>query len=324
MNRIAPLLSIVIVNWNSWAHIHRCLKSIQHHGGNLPLEIIVVDNNSSDDSVKNLKHSYPNVRLAVLNDNRGFPKATNMGFEMASGDYLLALNPDTMVYGGTLQRSIEFLKQNKEYGCVGVKTLKPNGRIQYECAGRFLTLQGALWETLLLDKLLPRVSLFSPPAMTDWDHEDERDVDRVQGAFMMISRSVYEAVGGLDETLPMFLEDQEFCIRLWNRGYKIRYLTDVYITHFVGRSTKKAAPGWIAFMRYESYHRVLRLLYGKTVSELYPVFLLLILPIKIALSPFLASGIYIKNRYNRLRPLFYESIHGLKWIYLKWTGKSRL
>ena len=312
-----PLLSIIIVNWNSWMHLDRCIQSILKHGRNIDFEVIVIDNDSKDDSVKKLKTAHPDVRLMAMNENLGFPKANNIGFKMARGKYILALNPDTKVHKDTLERSIKFLENNTDYGCVGVKTIKPNGRIQYECAGRFLTLKGALWEALLLDKLLPCFSFFTPPAMTEWDHDDERDVDRIQGAYMMFPYSVYEDIGGLDETLPMFMEDQEFCIRLWKSGYRIRYLAGVKITHFVGQSTKKAPPDWITHMRYESYYNIFELLYGQTSANAYVFLLLFILPLKLILTPFIAMGIFLTNRYNRLHILVGEVIHGYSWIFQK-------
>ena len=239
------LLSIVIVNWNSWKYIDNCLKSIRENSKGINLEIIVIDNNSIDESVANLQRLHPDVRLIALTENLGFPKANNLGFKNAKGKYLLALNPDTQIHQDVLWRSIDFLEKHKEYGCVGVKTLKPNGRIQLECAGQSYTVRGAIWETLLLNKLFPKAKYFKPPAMTYWDHNSDRDVDRVQGAYMMLPYKVYRKIGGFDERLPMFFEDNEFCLRLNKNTYKIRYLADVAITHFVGQSTRKAMPAWV-------------------------------------------------------------------------------
>lgn len=318
------LLSIIIVNWNSWEYIDNCLKSIKEYSKGINLEIIVIDNNSTDESVANLQRFYPNVTLIALTENLGFPKANNLGFKNASGKYLLALNPDTQIYEDTLWRSIDFLEKHKEYGCVGVKTLKPNGRIQLECAGQFLTVRGAIWETLLLDKIFPKVKCFKPPAMTYWDHNSDLDVDRIQGAYMMFPYEVYRKVGRFDERLPMFLEDHEFCIRLWKNGYKIRYLADVEITHFVGQSTKRAMPAWIAALRYESYYLIIKELHGNAHANIYVILLLLVLPLKLVASPFLSLGIYIKNGHHSFSRLYYEALYGFPWIFKKLAAKLKI
>lgn len=311
------LLSIVIVNWNSWEYIDNCLKSIEEYSKGINLEIIVIDNNSTDGSVANLQRLHPDVRLIALTENLGFPKANNLGFKNATGRYLLALNPDTQIYEDTLWCSIDFLEKHKEYGCVGVKTLKPNGRIQLECAGRFLTVRGAIWEMLLLDKIFPKAKFFKPNAMTYWDHKSDRDVDRISGAYMMFPRKLYQKIGGFDERLPMFLEDNEFCFRLWKNGYKIRYLADVEITHFVGQSTKKAMPAWVVALRYESYYLTIKELHGNAHANIYVILLLIVLPLKLIASPFLSLGIYIKNGYHSFSRLYYEALYGLLWCLKK-------
>ncbi len=226
-------LSIVIVNWNSWEYIDKCLSSIRKHAADISLEIIVIDNNSSDNSVENIRKYYPYVKLIAERDNHGFPKANNIGFDIAKGKYILALNPDTEIKSFTLQKSIEFLDKNISYSCVGVKTLKENGKIQYHCARKFFTLKGALSSYLLLDKMLPYIKFFDSPDMAYWDHKSSREVDMISGAYMMFRKSMYKKIGGFDTTIPMFYEDNEYCLRIWLSGYKIYYLAGYFVVRYI-------------------------------------------------------------------------------------------
>lgn len=310
-------LSIIIVNWNSWFHLSRCLSSIMMHAGEIPYEIIVVDNNSQDGSVANLKREFPVVCCLALDKNVGFPKATNLGLSIARGSFLLALNPDTEVFAQTMQESISFLKQHGEYGCLGVKTIKPNGKIQLDCGRRKMTLRGVIFETLMLDKIFPRLAWLQSPAMTEWDHETDRDVDIIQGAYMMFPKAIFHQLGGLDETIQMFYEDMEFCLRLAEHGYKIRYLSQVRIVHYIGQSTGQAVAGWISDLRFEAYFLALKKIHGQATARWYPVLLLLALPWKILISPGLAAAILIKNGNNRFKSTVLESCYGLIWALRK-------
>ncbi len=306
-------LSIIIVNWNSWDDLERCLNSIKRSGTDIHLEIIVVDNNSSEPGHNCIIRNHPDVSIISLSENIGFPGANNIGFEAANGEYLLALNPDTEVHENTLQQSLAFLKNNPGYGCVGVKTLKPNGKIQLACARQFITLKRSVIYPLLLDKIFPKIDCLQSVEMAFWDHNDDRDVDMIQGAYMMFPRKLYESVGGLDERLPMFFEDNEFCIRLWKKGYKVRYLSDVHITHYVGQSTKKAPARWIADLRYDAFYMAIEEYEGKQKARLYPFIMAIVLPLTVMISPFLAFGIYLKHGVNRFHTLFYEALFGVFW-----------
>ncbi len=314
MHKTEKTLSIIIVNWNSWHHINNCLNSIKQYADNIKKEIIVVDNNSNDKSCDKIRKYHPEASVISLLENIGFPRANNIGFSLATGRYILVLNPDTIIYENTLQDSISFLENNKDYGCVGVKTLKPNNRIQFACAKQFTTLRGALFATVLLDKIFPGLKFLKSPDMAFWDHENDRDVEMIQGAYMMFPKTIYSRTGGFNEDIPMFFEDNEFCIRLMRNNYKIRYLSHIKITHAIGQSLKKAAPEWVVMLRYESAYLSIKLLQGNFHARMYPFLLLFILPLKLLLLPYLSLGLYIKNRYNNFSILYYETIYGFLWV----------
>ena len=313
MSSPPPILSIIIVNWNSWEVLRNCLESLRQHAADVAHEVVVIDNHSADASVANLRRDYPEVTLLALNANVGFPKANNLGFAQARGQYFLALNPDTMVHPGAIQASIRFLEHHADYACVGVKTLKPNGKVQFCCARQYPTLRGVMANILMLDKVLPGATWLQSVDMTFWDHQDSRDVDMLSGSYMMFRRMIYETLGGLDERVLMFLEDVEFCLRLRKNGFRIRYLGEVSITHYVGQSTAKATPRPIAELRYKAWQMVIEECYGPRAARRFAWLLLPVLLLKLFLLPMLCLGMYLKNRENRFVKEVSETAHALLW-----------
>jgi hypothetical protein len=277
--------------------------------------VIVVDNASTDGTAEFIRSSYPDVKLVVNETNLGFPRANNLGFSLASGQYLLVLNPDTEIHEQTIQRSIAFLDEYLDYGCVGVKTRKPTGEIQMSCARQFPTPFGIISVVSLLDKVFPR--LFVSQDMTFWDHESSRDVDMLQGSYMMIRKEIIELHGGFDERLSMFLEDSEFCLRLARNGYKIRYLAEVEITHHMGKSTGKAVQEWIATLRFEGFYLFIKELYGSRTAKQLVRMIMVLLPIRLLYLPIACLYIYTLKRENRLRLYLSETIAGIKWSIAK-------
>jgi N-acetylglucosaminyl-diphospho-decaprenol L-rhamnosyltransferase len=307
------MLSIIIVNWNSWGFIIKCLNSIIRYSKGINYEVLVIDNASADNSGANIKAYFPWVHLIALTENCGFPKANNIGFAMARGKYLLALNPDTEVKENTLQLSLNFLEHHPEYGCVGVKTRKASGEIQLSCARKFPTFKGIIFNLLFIDKILPRFNVSENIDMPAWDHEDSRDIDMIAGSFMMFPKSLYQKIGGFDERILLFFEDVEYCQRIWNRGFKIRYLAEAEIIHYGGKSTGEAVPSWIARLRFEGFYLYMKDNYGTRTANRFVKTLCVLLPIKAVLLPFFCYGLYFKNRVNWFKVIFFETISGIIW-----------
>lgn len=163
----------------------------------------------------------------------------------------------------------------------------------------------------------------SSPDMAFWDHDNDRDVDMVQGAYMMLPAEVYRRLGGFDETLPMFLEDNELCVRIWQNGYKIRYLSTVSILHHVGASTRKAQAKWISELRYESYRRVIERSQGARMAKTYVLILPFVLMIKLGLLPFLCLGMYLRNGVCYFAQHLFETLHGFSWVWQKLTAPEK-
>jgi GT2 family glycosyltransferase len=237
-------LSIIIVNWNVCALLRQCLRSIYVTRGRLALEVIVVDNASCDDSVRMVRSEFPEVQLIASDTNLGFPKAVNQAIPLCKGDFVLFLNPDTVVQPGTLEKSVNFLQKHAEFGVLGCKLLYEDGRVQYEGARNFPALWAIFLERMYLHMLFPRSRFFALSDMGHWDHDDDREVPAISGAFMLLRRAALQEVAPLDEL--MFFEDIDLCYRLRAAGWRIYYLASAVTTHFSGKSCEQSeADLWL-------------------------------------------------------------------------------
>lgn len=230
-------ISIIIVNYNSSRVLKNCLRSIFASQLNIEYEVIIVDNNSSNNSVQIIKDNFEKVILIENLQNLGFAKASNIGIEKSIGKYILFLNPDTLVHSDTIIKLYQFLRANKEYGAVGPKIYLPDGTIQLEGGRNFPSLRYILFEIFVLRRTFP--VLFGGLRFENWDHNTSRDVPCLSGAAMMFSRIIIKKVGLLDVSLPMYLEDIDYCYRIRQAGSKIYYLNDVSIIHFCGQSSSQ-------------------------------------------------------------------------------------
>ncbi len=227
-------LSVVIVNWNGREDILRCLQSLRSAPSAGDMEIIVVDNASTDDSVEQIQHLFPAVHLIQTGANLGFARAANRGLEKAQGDYVLFLNPDTIVPHGTLDAALTALRCRPTIGALGVRLLNSDGSVQPSC-GRFLSLSGLIrqncaalgfdmqhWESGRQDNL--------------FSGTQTEDVDWAMGAFLLCPQVVLTEVGGFDEDYFLYSEDMDLCYRMRQHGYGVLYFPEVAVTHHGNRS----------------------------------------------------------------------------------------
>lgn len=229
-----PDLSIIIVSWNTRQLLADCLVSVFQAADHLSLEVIVVDNASSDNSQDMVRQNFPQVRLVANVHNPGFAAANNQGLSLAAGRYILLLNSDTVVPPQTLTTVVQYMDRTPNAGLCGVKLLNPDGTFQGSFAN-FPSLPGELLSASGLG-----VRLFGPsyPSPRPSSNEQPRPVDWVAGAFMCLRRDAFVQVGGMDETYYMYSEETDWCYRLQRAGWKIYYLPQVAITHFGGGSTQ--------------------------------------------------------------------------------------
>lgn len=253
-------LSVCLVSWNVWADLRACLLSLRENPG-LHVEIIVVDNASSDDTVAQLEREFPEVELMVNTENRGFAAASNQALAAASGRYLLLLNPDTVVPPRGLEELVSFADGHPEAGIVGPQLRYPDGRLQYS-ARHFPTIAAALFRNTPLGRLFPRARAVQAYLMADWDHNEVREVDWVSGAAMLIRRETYEQIGPLDEGFYWGSEDVDYCWRAHKAGWRVLYTPTPRIVHTVGRSSDQAVRRTIV-----NTHRSMYRLYCKHLAQ---------------------------------------------------------
>ncbi|GAB6011090.1 glycosyltransferase family 2 protein [Viscerimonas tarda] len=231
-------LSIIIVNYNVRYLLEQCLLSVFASNRNFDIEVIVVDNNSSDGSINYLRPKFPEVIFIENTDNPGFAKANNQAYKIAQGEYILLLNPDTLLGENILDRTCNFLDTHPGAGAVGVKMINSFGKFLPESKRGFPSPWTSFCKIFGLSKFFPKSRLFGRYHMKYLDENEVHEVDILTGAFMLIRREIIERIGLLDETFFMYGEDIDLSYRITKDGYKNYYLPDAII-HYKGESTKK-------------------------------------------------------------------------------------
>jgi GT2 family glycosyltransferase/lipopolysaccharide/colanic/teichoic acid biosynthesis glycosyltransferase len=253
----APKLSIVIVSYNVREFLQHALMSLKRALKGIHAEIFVVDNASEDGSAEMVRRRFPHVRLIVNKENVGFARANNQALRQARGTYLLLLNPDTLVQEDTVSVMLRFLEANPHVGLAGCKVLNPDGTFQPACRRSFPTPWVAFTRLAGLSRLFPQSHLFGRYNLTYLSPDDTYEIDAVSGAFMILRRSVYEQVGGLDEDFFMYGEDIDWCYRIQQAGWKIYYVHSTQIIHYKGESTRRSSIDEIR-MFYDAMHLFVR------------------------------------------------------------------
>lgn len=238
--QVDPILSIIIVNYNVRQFLGNALGSIQRAVAGIPSEIFVVDNASEDGSVEMVKREFPHVILIANSENVGFARANNLALRRATGEFLLLINPDTVVQEDTFSVMLDFFRTHPEAGLAGCKILNPDGTLQLPCRRSFPTPWVAFTKIFGLSALFAGSRLFGRYNLTYLDPGKTYPVDAISGSFMMVRRSVYETVGGLDESFFMYGEDLDWCYRIQQAGQKVFYVHGTQIVHFRGQSTKRS------------------------------------------------------------------------------------
>ena len=208
-----------------------------------------------------LRADFPAVQLIVNTDNRGFAAANNQGLAVARGQFLLLLNPDTIVPPGGLETLLAFAQSHPEAGAVGPRLLNSDGSLQHSCR-RFPTVWAALFRHTLLGRLFPNAHWMREYLMCDWGHDEPREVDWVSGAALLINRRAFDQIGGLDESFYWGSEDVDYCFRLHQAGWKVLYTPQPAITHAIGRSSDQAIIATII-----RTHRSMQRLYSKHLAR---------------------------------------------------------
>ena len=231
-------LSIVIVSWNVKDDLLGCLASLKENPPSVPFEQIVIDNMSADGTADAVKENYPEVTIIGNSDNRGFAAANNQGIELSRGQYILLLNPDTIVHPNSLNILVEYLDDNRDVGTCGPKLLNADGSTQASVR-RFPTFRGVFHRHTVCRFLGLFRSEYREWMMKDFGYERQADVDQVMGAAMLVRRSVIEEVGAMDADFFMYYEEVDWCYRIKQAGWRIVFVPDAVLTHLGGRSSEQ-------------------------------------------------------------------------------------
>lgn len=272
-------ISIIIVNYNAREFLKKCLSSIMENVRNVSYEIVVVDNNSSDNSPEMVKKEFPQIKLIANKNNIGFSKANNQGIKASQKSrYVLFLNPDTVMQEKTVEEMIGFMDNHKDAGASTCKLVMPNGEIDDASHRGFPTPWNAFSHFLGLPRIFPKSRIFAGYNLGWMDFNSTHRIDVLAGAFMLVRRIAGEEIKWWDEDYFFYGEDIDFCYMLNQKGWKIYYVPKVFITHYKGVSggiksvskeittasdeTKKRATKW----RFDA----MRIFYKKHYQQKYP------------------------------------------------------
>jgi GT2 family glycosyltransferase len=239
-------LSIIIVNYNVKDFLLQCLNSVEKalvslKNNGFCAELIVIDNNSSDGSVEMLSRIFRQFNFIKLNSNEGYGRANNLGIEKAKGEFVLILNPDTLIEENNLVSMLNFMKKHPDVGIAGCKVLNPDGSFQLSCRRGFPTPWTSFSKLFGLQNLFPKSKLFGRYNQTYKSIDDTYEVDAVGGAYMFARKEALEQVKGFDSDYFMYGEDLDICLRVSQMSWKIVYYNGTQIIHYKGESTRRSS-----------------------------------------------------------------------------------
>ncbi len=230
-------LSIIIVSYNTKKILKECLSRVKMHGADVDVEIIVVDNASSDGSPDMLREEFPEVVLIESEKNLGFAGGNNLGIEKASGRYVLLLNSDAYILPGVLASTIAFMEGTSDCGILGVKLTGEDGEMQ-PCARmlpnpwqKFLVISG-------IAAKFPESKLLGGPDYPWWAHDTPREVGWVPGAYFLIRREVIDTIGGMDDRYFLYFEETDYCLQAARKGWRVMFFPKASVIHLGGESSK--------------------------------------------------------------------------------------
>lgn len=230
-------LSVVILNYNVRYFLEQCVLSVQNAIQNIDAEIIVVDNNSSDDSCMMMKTHFPKIRFIENKENSGFPKGNNLGVAMAQGEYLCILNPDTVVAEDTFTKILAFAENQSDLGIVGCKLIDGTGNFLPESKRGIPTPFVAFTKIFSLYQLFPNFRPFGKYYAAHLSENQTGKVDILVGAFMLLKRDLYLQVGGFDENCFMYSDDIDLSYTILKTGKSNYYFHETTVIHYKGEST---------------------------------------------------------------------------------------
>lgn len=274
-------LSLIILNYNTAAYLKTCLNSIKPYLGknrHYQIEIIVVDNHSSDQSVSLVKKRFPWVKLIANQKNLGFAAGNNVGLKKARGRYVMLLNSDTKILNNIFPILIRFMDQTPQAGAVTPALTLTNGKLDPASHRGFPTPWAALTYFIKLEALFPKSKLFARYHQGWHDRSQIHQVDAISGAAFFFRRQLLKEVGYFDDRFFFYAEDLDYCYRLKQQSYQIYFHPQAHVLHYKKRSgrAKKIADNLDREIRNQSrqyFYQTMKLFYDKHYQQQYPAFL---------------------------------------------------
>jgi N-acetylglucosaminyl-diphospho-decaprenol L-rhamnosyltransferase len=231
-------VAIVIVTYNSEGQIAECLESVIAQRRNVTQQIIVVDNHSKDGTVDVVRNGFPEVELLLPGENLGFAKGVNHGARHSDAEFVLLLNPDTVILDHAIDVIVEFAKSNSGHGLYGGRTLRPDGDLEPSSCWGMPTLWSMGLFALGITTLAPRNRWLDPESLGDWQRDSVREVGVITGCFLLAPSAVWKELGGLDERYFMYGEDVDLALRARAAGYRPVICPAAKLIHEVGQSSE--------------------------------------------------------------------------------------
>lgn len=250
--------------------LEQCLHSVLEAAQNLEVEIFVVDNNSVDGSVAMVQSKFPSVKLIANKENTGFSRANNQAMHIAKGEYILLLNPDTLVETDTLDKVVRFMDEHTDAGGLGIKMVDGKGNFLPESKRSLPTPEVAFYKIFGLSWLFPKSKRFGKYHLTFLDKDKTHEIEVLSGAFMLMRKETLDKVGLLDEDFFMYGEDIDLSYRIMQGGYKNYYFPEARIIHYKGESTKKGSLNYV-FVFYKAMAIFARKHFSKERAQLFSV-----------------------------------------------------
>lgn len=249
-----PTVSIIVVSYNTRQMTLECLRSVFEQTHRTTFEIIVIDNESADGSADAIEAEFAGrLRLIRSGANLGFAKANNVAAEHATGDYLLLLNPDTLVLDAAIDRLVEFARTRPDAGIWGGRTVDGRGILDPTSVWRRFTPWSAFCQAAGMSTVLRRSALFNAEGYGGWARDTEREVDIVTGCFLLITRELWQRLQGFNPTFFMYGEEADLCLRARALGARPRFTPDAQIVHYGGASERVHADKMVRLMKAKAH-----------------------------------------------------------------------
>ena len=283
-------LSIIIINYNVKYFLEQCLFSVKKALKNIDGEIFVVDNSSDDSSADFFRNRFPQVNFIWNDSNSGFAKANNQALKLAKGEYILFLNPDTIVPEDCFDKCLSFIRSKKNNTALGIKMLNGYGSFLKESKRAFPSPVTSFFKVTGMAKLFPHSAIFAKYHLGNLEKNHNHPVDVLAGAFMMIPKKILDITGGFDEQFFMYGEDIDLSFRIQKAGFSNYYFAESTILHFKGESTKKGTLNYVK-MFYKAMSIFAKKHYGGRSAGIFNFFIQMAIFMRAGLS---AAGKFLK------------------------------